>query len=350
MSDSQLSPVRPTQPVDFVPLSPDLVEKSIPALFELNAAKRPDSVAVTSRGVALTYRELDRRSNALANRIVAEAGEGKEPVAILCGHTSQAIVSILGTLKSGRPYIGLDASFPLERMKQIVSDSGTRYVLTDEANLETGRDLAQAGVALMNIEAADLGLAEGGPGIFAKPTDLAVIFYTSGSTGNPKGVVWKHETFVSNSIHQVNQVYTSPSDRCLLINSIAYASSRTSVYDTLLSGGTVCMYDIKAKGAAAMADFLLSERVTILRCPTPVLRTIFGPLPDGFIFPDMRLGLMGGQAPTAQDVMLYRRHTPPDSVFGNHFASTEVGIISNYLLNRETPMDWDILPVASLVL
>ncbi|MEW5941358.1 MAG: non-ribosomal peptide synthetase, partial [Chloroflexota bacterium] len=350
MQSPKSAPLQVKPPDDFVPLSPDLIGEAFPRLFARKAKDQPEKIAVTSEGGALTYRELDLRSNGLARRIVSALGPGKEPVAILAGHDSRAILALMGAFKSGRPYVGLDSSFPPERMKQILSDSKARMILTDESQEKTARELLSDGIVMLSLGAGDLEGEEQGPDVVVAPTDLALVYYTSGSTGKPKGVAWSHQQLVSNCIYQAIQLKTSPSDRCMLVSSIGFASSRSNVYDTLLVGGAICMYDIKNKGTASIADWLLSERVTIYRSSSPVFRSIFSALPDGLVFPDLRLLLLGAQTATAPDVELYRKHTLPSCVFGNHFALTEAGVLANFLLDHQTPILWETVPVAAEVM
>jgi non-ribosomal peptide synthetase component F len=106
-----------SRPGDFTPIPLAFTEGTITALFERSLERHSDRVAVTSHRRQITYRELDSRANSLANTILSNCGKGKEPVVLFLGHDIEAIVGLLAVLKSGRPYLPLDASFPVSFRK-----------------------------------------------------------------------------------------------------------------------------------------------------------------------------------------------------------------------------------------
>ena len=136
--------------------------------FASQVAARPDAVAVEDEQQALTYAQLDRRANRLANHL---RGLGVGPdvcVALQVNRSARMLVGILGVLKAGGAYVPLDPDYPAERRAYMFSDCGARVLVTDD-------DL-------------DLGEDEHGPDVALHPDHLAYLIYTSGSTGRPKGV------------------------------------------------------------------------------------------------------------------------------------------------------------------
>ncbi|MGW2314997.1 condensation domain-containing protein, partial [Actinomadura luteofluorescens] len=158
----------------------DVPRTTIPALFEAQAAARPDAVAVSSEGVSWTYAEVNARANRLAHRL-AGLGVGPEQfVALALPRSADLVVAILGVLKAGAAYVPIDPGYPEDRIAYMVQDA--RPVLT----LRPG-DLE--GLGDPGLPATDLGVA-------VDPDHPAYVIYTSGSTGRPKGVVVPHQNVV----------------------------------------------------------------------------------------------------------------------------------------------------------
>ncbi|GAA3433288.1 hypothetical protein GCM10018954_028910 [Kutzneria kofuensis] len=148
-------------------------------------ARTPDTAAVVG---ALTYRELDLRANRLAHTLI-NAGVGAEtPVAVLMDRSVDLIVAELAVLKAGGVYVPLHASYPLSRMQWVIQETGAAAVLVDRPS---GLD------GVVDILATDLSADDSDPGVAVDPRQLAYVMYTSGSTGNPKGVAVTHEDIVA---------------------------------------------------------------------------------------------------------------------------------------------------------
>ncbi|MFC7719888.1 condensation domain-containing protein [Nonomuraea recticatena] len=154
--------------------------------FAAQVADRPDQVAVAdAEGRSLTYAELDRRSNRLAHRLAGVA-RPDTPVAIFLDTDVELAVAVLAVLKAGAAYLPLDLEHPVERLRQLLADSGATAVLTS-AEFETD-------LPVIDVRETD-GLPETAPEITRHPDMLAYVIYTSGSTGLPKG--WASPTGTS---------------------------------------------------------------------------------------------------------------------------------------------------------
>ncbi|QFU93019.1 Linear gramicidin synthase subunit B [Amycolatopsis sp. YIM 10] len=151
------------------------------------AAKTPDAIAVRCEGDELTYAELDQRSNQLAHHLI-ERGVTADRVVGLCLHRStELVVAMLGVLKAGGAYLPLDPDHPVDRLEFMLRDTAAVLVLTQD-HLRAG---LPDGVPVLTVDREWHG-STAAPDRPVKPTDLAYVMYTSGSTGNPKGVMVEH--------------------------------------------------------------------------------------------------------------------------------------------------------------
>jgi amino acid adenylation domain-containing protein len=164
-------------------------EASIHRIFERQAAQTPSAVAVLSEQHQFTYAELNEKANQLARFLLRSGINPGDRVALCLNRSAEVIVSILAILKAGGAYVPIDPSYPAPRLEYLVKDSGAPLLLTNRAlavklpALDTNILALDADWAAIATE-DPANLAHDGSG-----SDLAYVMYTSGSTGNPKGVL-----------------------------------------------------------------------------------------------------------------------------------------------------------------
>jgi non-ribosomal peptide synthetase component F len=161
-------------------------------LFEAQAARTPEAVALEYEGQQLSYGELEARANQLARHLKKLGVGADRRVAIALPRSLELVMALLGTLKAGGAYVPLDPTYPAERLRQMVQDSEPVVVLSTEA---LAQSLPLQGRALCCLEGSQPPWAdepETALGEPVRPHDAAYVIYTSGSTGRPKGVVVEH--------------------------------------------------------------------------------------------------------------------------------------------------------------
>ncbi|MGH4035293.1 amino acid adenylation domain-containing protein [Actinomycetota bacterium Odt1-20B] len=232
---------------------------SLPDAFARQAELSPDATALicgAHEDTALTYRELDTRSDHLARRLAAEGAGPGSTVAVLMERSAELVVSLLAVVKSGACYVPLDARQPASRLRSMVEQTGSRLVLTDGPHTR-----AEFGAAGPRVLPVPLGTPDGhegpaSPGVPAEPRQLAYVMFTSGSTGTPKGVAVTHENVVGLARDQA--WHSGAHERVLLHSPHAFDASTYELWVPLLCGGTVVVAppgDLDARGiASAVAD------------------------------------------------------------------------------------------------
>jgi amino acid adenylation domain-containing protein len=171
-------------------------DRCIHQLFEVQAARTPDAVAVRFEDASLTYAELNARANQLAHHLRGHGVGPEVRVGVLMERSLEMVISLLAVLKAGAAYVPLDPGLPAERLSYVLEDSAVPLVLVQAAL--RGVVPAREGVAVLAVDALALATESAeNPAGGAGPDSLAYVIYTSGSTGRPKGVMNQHRGVVN---------------------------------------------------------------------------------------------------------------------------------------------------------
>ncbi|HEX8693688.1 MAG TPA: amino acid adenylation domain-containing protein, partial [Longimicrobium sp.] len=208
-------------------------EACLHELFEAQARRSPEAVAVVQDGRALSYRELNARANRLG-RLLRERGVGPGArVAVLMPRSVELVAAELAVLKAGAAYVPIDPSFPAGRIAFMVADSGSRVVLSLRG--EAVPDLPPA--RRIDVDAVTEGADDDLP-VLLDGGAPAYVMYTSGSTGEPKGVVVPHRA-VARLVLNEGYAGFGPDDRVAFASNPTFDASTLEVWAALLNGGRV---------------------------------------------------------------------------------------------------------------
>ncbi|HEY3304679.1 MAG TPA: non-ribosomal peptide synthetase [Candidatus Binatia bacterium] len=294
--------------------------QSIPARFEKIARQYPGRLAVKMGDRSLTYDAFNQAANRIARAILAKRGPGSEPIALLFEHGIDVLLALFGVLKAGKSYVAINSTFPPERMNTILEDSGTGLIVTNGRNPELARSLTSGARGLLNIDAIDGSLSSENLGLAISADDLLTILYTSGSTGEPKGVRYKHKSIT----HDPNAYFPiRVDDRVSLIHSVSFGSASTHLYQSLLNGASLFPFDLKSEGVQDLARWLGREEITMLHVPPAVFRQLAEPasLQDKLSY--LRLLRLSGAPITKLDFDLYKKNFCSTTLLEIRMGSTE---------------------------
>src|SRR6185503_14179075 len=259
----------------------------------------------------------------LAREILLRRDRSADPIALLFDHGAQVLVAIMAVLKTGKFYLVLDAGYPADRLQSMLQDSGAKLVVTDPENCAFARQLCGEAVNVINIAAVKLDFPDDDLGVYPTPDSLALLLYTSGSTGQPKGVMHTHQNVLVDVRNLTNGWCVTEQDRWLLHTSISFANSVRTIYGSLLNGGSVYPYDIKKTGFGDLPNWLLSNQITILRSVPTTFRDFMGTLEKGLKFPAVRVLSVGGEPMLRADLDFFNRHFLPHCVLVHALGPTE---------------------------
>lgn len=271
---------QPDLPVDEIPLLTETERNTLllewnrtqapyPAacvheLFEQEARAHPDRVALSLAGATLSYGELNDQANQLARHLRA-LGVGPDlAVGLCCERSLELVVGVLGILKAGGAYLPLDPNHPVERLKLQVTDARTQVAV---GLMKHDALLAGLGVqrVLLDQPGADWRALEGTnlPAGGVHPSSLAYILYTSGSTGQPKGVPIEHRSVVR-LVKGTTFMTWGPGDCMLQHSPLAFDASTLELWGPLLNGCRMAILPPGPFSLAALARAVQQEHVTAL--------------------------------------------------------------------------------------
>ena len=313
------------------------LERSIPERFERIVGMYPDRIAVKTPMRELTYSALDALSNGIACSLLERQKEARTPVALLLESSALAIAGVLGVVKAGQIYVPLDPSYPRMRLHSVLQDSGAKTIVTDQENADLARELSENTWLYLTLEEMSAKGSRKDILAITSPTDPVAIFYTSGSTGQPKGVVQNHRGILHRIMVDTNTFHICSEDRLSLLSSPSYSVSMRNLFGALLNGATVCPFDVAGDGLRQIKGWLISQGITIYFSVPTVFRQFVQTLQGDEGFESLRLIYLGGETVTKEDVQLYKRYFP-EAVLVNSLASNEAGIIAYYFMNKDAQL------------
>ncbi|NLG49316.1 MAG: amino acid adenylation domain-containing protein, partial [Chloroflexi bacterium] len=312
-------------------------ERCAHELFEGQAARQPDAVAVEFEGETLTYAELNRRANQLA-RYLRRLGVGPEVLVGLCVDRSpDAVVGMLGVHKAGGAYVPMDPDYPPERLAYMLADAQAAVLLTQERVLER---LPGYGGHMVRLDADWPTIAQEADGNldnWAVPDNLAYVIYTSGSTGRPKGVQLMHRGLVNLAAVVANQFAITAESRVLQFASLSFDASVSEVWPPLLQGARLYLArrEMLLSGGDLLA-LLQGEGITVVTLPPSLLSVL--PAEE---LPALRTLVSAGEACPVE----VARRWSAGRCFLNGYGPTETTVAASYYRVESVPEGTMTIPI-----
>ncbi len=305
-------------------------DKCLHQLFEAQVRRTPGNPAIVFGERHLTYAQLNARANQLAHRLQAMGVGPEVPVAICMERCPEMVVAILGILKAGAAYVPMDPAYPRERLRFLLEDAQAKVLLTQSRLLE---GIPAQGVQALCLDPdwnAIAAESEKDPETEATAASLAYILYTSGSTGQPKGVMVEHRG-LCNAIHWIiKTLELSPDDRCLLKTPITFDAAGREVFPPLLTGGTLVIAEPEGhRDSRYLAETIRNARVSVFHC-VPSLLQFLVEEPAFEACRTLRAVMCGGEALPTHVVTRFQRRSP--AKLYNVYGPTETIIDSTYWL------------------
>jgi amino acid adenylation domain-containing protein len=314
--------------------------QSIPDRLEGFTQKYPDRIAFKTKKVAFTWDALNRSANRIARAILAASKTLEKPIALLLDHETTMTPATLGVLKAGGFYVPLSPSHPSVRNNYILRETEADLIVTDGRSLSLATELAQGKSHLINIAELDSGISGENLGLQISPDSLAFLTYTSGSTGEPKGIMNTHRKALYRITHD-SFFGMGPDDRFTQPSS----TERRTPFAALLSGAGSYPWYVKEEGLEHLADWLIEEEITIYRSAPRVFRQFVSTLTGEEQFPKLRVIVLAGEPVHKTDFELYKKHFSSECLLVNSYGPHEVGPIRMNVLNKEAEITGERVPI-----
>ncbi|UVL36639.1 amino acid adenylation domain-containing protein [Pseudomonas sp. B21-041] len=305
---------------------------SVQTLFEAQVARTPQALAVilaTEPSPALSYAELNTRSNRLAHQLRARGVGPDVLVGVALGRSLELAVALLAVLKAGGAYVPLDPQTPAERLRHVLDDSGLKLLLTDHASLASLPDLD--GVDCLCLEQlAESDRADNLP-VTVAAQNLAYVIYTSGSTGRPKGVAVSHGALSEFIARAIDYSDLREGDRVLQFATSSFDGFVEQFFPPLCHGAAVVLRDARLWDSAALHQVIVDHGITLADLPAAywywLVQEFAANPPSGF--GALRQIHVGGEAMAVDGLRLWQQAGLGHVRLLNTYGPTEATVVSS---------------------
>jgi len=300
--------------------------------FKVIAERHPNKIAVDDGTIQLTYSQLERAATHLASRIDANVAPSAS-VGILIQNNSLFQIAALACLSVGRICVPIDLNYPIDRIEQISREAGLAAVVTGHADpvLNAPPHLPQLDIAT-SLEATDHTT------IHLSPADQpAVVLYTSGSTGVPKGICNDQRSISQRVAQFTNACHLNLDDRLILLSSPGTIAGMRDSFAALLNGATLYVADPRRLGISGVLGVLEKEQITVCYAVPAFLRELLSAVNAARACRFLRIVRLGGDVALSGDIALCRAMLPPSCHLLIGYGSTEAPTTFQWFV----PRDWN---------
>lgn len=296
---------------------PDFIrEESLRELLSASFTLHAEKTAFIFKEQRLSYAELDSWSNAIAGRLIAEGIKPGDPVGVWYPRSLELPVILLGIIKAGAAYVPLDREMPLERIEKVFNDIGVKTYFSDVLIPVAAQPATLAGRPQGATPA---------PTVTISPDAWAYVLFTSGSTGNPKGIPIAHKNICHLIRAEQDILHIKEDDIVYQGFSVSFDMWCEEVWISLFAGAAIWIADaLTVKALDELGTVLTQNRITVLHAVPSVLAIIDE-------LPGIRIVNSGGEACT-QSVL--DKWAIGDRKFINSYGPTETTVTSNMAISR----------------
>jgi amino acid adenylation domain-containing protein len=306
LSDSELHQLL----VEWNETTTEFPNKCLGELFEIQAEKNSEQIAIVTNEGDISYKQLNERSNKIAHHLRRLGARPNSPIGIFMERSALMTTGILGILKSGGAYLPMDSSYPQTRLQHMIEDADVKVILTTKEKLSQLPKTQAKAICLdtdWEIFAAE---SEENPANVNQPTDLAYVIYTSGSTGKPKGTLIPHRA-VNRLVFNTNYVQIDSADRIAHISNVSFDAATFELWGTLLHGARLVILnkDLVLSPKEFISE-LQTQKITTMFLTTALFNLLARENPNAF--QTLKTVMFGGEACDPAAVRRVLENNPPE--------------------------------------
>lgn len=330
--------------VGFVEFSIADCDQSMPQRFEQLAAHFGSAPALRLPSSDVSYARLNANANLAAHCLLTGLGTGRDlslqdptpPVALLTNQGYESIVWTLAILKAGYCYAPLDQRLPVAVLRRMIEHLDPIAIVVDAQNLKLAHNLASGVLPIIDATTDLAAFPSANLDRPVSPDHIAYVFYTSGSTGAPKGVADCHRNVLHNILRYTNTLKFAPGDVLSLVQNPNFSGTVSTLFGGLLNGAAIAPFDLQNQGLPALSDWLRRTRVTVFHSVPSIFRQLSDPV---LRFPDVRLVRLEGDRASLRDVDHWRSHFQEHCVLVNGLGATECGLARQFFINKQIELN-----------
>ncbi len=314
--------------------------------FQQQVERFAEQTAVKSGELSLTYNQLNRWANRIAHTVREQYPDPRRPldqqtVGVLFRHGAGGVAAGMGALKDRKVYVPMDSAYPIERLRFMLDFFDISLLLTGDENRELAHQLCSdisPSTAVVNIDHLPAHVSPENPR-WESPLPQehpAYIIFTSGSQGKPKGVIQTLGNLLFFTDTYIDVLEITHEDRVSFLSSFSHDGAVEDIYTALLSGATLCPFDIKRQGVGEIAPWLTDEKISVYHSVPTVFRYLTGTLTGGETFPHLRVMCMGAERLREDDLRTAGTHFPNTRLV-HMYGQTESSLNTIGTLDTQSP-------------
>ena len=328
--------------ISFVEFPKKAIEQSINRRFEEQVRQYPKKIAIKYHENWVSYEELNLAANRLARLLLNSRPEQTLLIAILMDQGITLITAILAVLKAGMIYAPIDRRKPDTQLTEMLMSLQPFAIFADTPNMAKAQRLAQGSCQVINAEAVQPALSGDNLELPITPDAVAYVYYTSGSTGESKGVMDSHRNVLHNVMRYTNSLGFSSKDRMSLVQNSTYSGTVSTIFGGLLNGATVYPFDLDGNGFHTLPTWTQKEGITIFHSVPSIFRQLAA---NPKSFPELRIIRLEGDKTTRGDIELFKQVFEDQCILINGLGATECGLFRQFGIEKNTNLTCRIVPV-----
>jgi acyl-CoA synthetase (AMP-forming)/AMP-acid ligase II/lauroyl/myristoyl acyltransferase/acyl carrier protein len=330
---------------ELIDFTREEIEGTIGDRLHRVAAKIPNNIAVQTADSKLKYAELDQASEVLAKSILARRGPAEEPVAMLMEQGTESVAAMMGIFKAGKSAVILAPDFPASKLSAFWENAGKPLILTcplfhalasEICGTPDGwLDLSDSRDRTFDLES-----------IHIRPDSAATLLYTSGTTGEAKGLILSHRLYLHTAWNETLRYQITEHDRVALIAAHGYGASIVLSIYTILGGAGLHFLTGNIHRLNPLVEYLRREEITLLMVPSfTLLQQLADSMTERVDLPHLRTVLIGGGELHRPLLQRFRDFFPKSTEFTFRLAASETLTISELRIAPNAPIPWEKIPV-----